>query len=172
MTLLVYFMGSFTTLHNPIGCTIFMHKFIAWDRCRRKCPAAKPEPPTVEDPNRQLIPYDSDTKWNRELWEEEGISYGCTDASLVLDRDKNGKKSETYFCDKDGTYAVPDGQKDNRWPVCTDPPVSQCKCMVIRNITLLTITMATLFFRHHRSHRQAQVHLRQQHRLQEPVGQV
>lgn len=94
-----------------------------WDRCRRRCPSAKPVPPTAS--GAQLIPYDSAQKWQRQLWEDEVINYGCENASLVIDKVKD-QKSVSYACSEDGTYDTPDESAGEKWPLCTEEPIDPC----------------------------------------------
>ncbi len=98
-----------------------------WDRCKIKCPAAKPEPPLPTDPERQLFPYDSDQKWQRTHWEDEEIKYGCN-PEFVIDNNVEGIKSVNYACNEEGEYAVPAGDRDDPWPVCTNKPYDPGEC--------------------------------------------
>ncbi len=107
----------------PAGCSKFGYVFLAeWERCKRKCPAAKPEAPVPNDPNARLIPFDSDLKWQRTHWEDEEITYGCLDPNLVIDKNTDNIKSVQYKCDSEGEYAVPAGTVEDPWPVCTSKP--------------------------------------------------
>ncbi|TRY77305.1 hypothetical protein TCAL_04063, partial [Tigriopus californicus] len=100
--------GEFSVTMNPGD----------WDRCRSLCSPEKPMPPTVE--NAQLIPYDSEQKWQREHWEDEEISYGCENTSLVLNEEV-GVKSVVYLCLEGGTYSTP--PSSNLWPQCGPKPI-------------------------------------------------
>ncbi len=121
--------GEFSITMNPAGekrtqllleyqyssCDVL---FSDWDRCRRLCPALKPSPPVV--PGAQLVTYDSASKWESELWEDEEINYGCENISLVINNEK-GVKSVSYKCGEGGEYLTP--SSGDVWPQCTPSPI-------------------------------------------------
>lgn len=73
-----------------------------------------------------MVPYDTREKWERKLWEDEEISYGCENTTLVLNSVK-GLKSMSYTCQESGEYSTPDGTKANMWPICTINPIDPRK---------------------------------------------
>ena len=63
-----------------------------------------------------------------ELWEDELITYGCENETLVIDNTK-GVVSVNYKCLDDGTYDAPKGKEmGDPWPECTLKPVDPCNC--------------------------------------------
>ncbi len=101
-----------------------------WDRCRSRCPAAKPEPPIKI--GAQLIGYDSPEKWDRGHWEDESVTYGCENQSLVINSVK-GLRTKSYSCQADSAYNTPTGGKP--WPACTLNPTDP---YILTAIKLLT----------------------------------
>lgn len=75
-------------------------------------------------PNAQLIHFDSDEKWNREHWEDEEITYGCENKSLVLNSMK-GVRTKSYLCAENGEYDTP--EEEHEWPKCTTKAIDPCK---------------------------------------------
>ena len=59
--------------------------FLDWDKCRSLCPVEKAVPPV--NPGAQLTKFEQDEKWEREHWEDETISYGCENFTLVSAND-------------------------------------------------------------------------------------
>eukprot|EP00095_Tigriopus_kingsejongensis_P008506 snap_masked-scaffold181_size278858-processed-gene-0.12 protein:Tk08506 transcript:snap_masked-scaffold181_size278858-processed-gene-0.12-mRNA-1 annotation:"von willebrand factor type egf and pentraxin domain-containing protein 1-like" len=101
-----------------------------WDRCRSLCSPEKPEAPKV--PEAQLVPYDTIQKQQREHWEDEEISYGCENTSLVIN-EEIGVKSVTYICQEGGTYSAP--IEANLWPKCTPKPIDPVIVIAVRIMT-------------------------------------
>lgn len=107
---------------QPLIAFLTLESRSDWERCRKLCPVAKPEPPAV--PGAQLIPLD-DTLWESEVWEGDTIQFRCENSSLVIDN-QSGVRTVAYPCLPDGTYGAP--QKPEKWPRCTVKPTDQREC--------------------------------------------
>lgn len=94
-------------------------------------------------PGAQLTGHDSEEKWEREHWEDEIITYGCDNASLVINNQK-GLKTRNYVCKVGGGYNTPKGGTD-AWPTCTTNPTDPCKN---RNISSQYILKSFFLCRH------------------------
>ena len=59
------------------------------------------------------------------IWEDDSITYGCDNDTLVINNLK-GLKTRSFLCLENGTYETPNG-RDVPWPVCTTNPTDPCE---------------------------------------------
>lgn len=96
------------------------------------------------------------------VWEDDSITYGCANATLVMNNQK-GLKQISYGCCEDGAYETPGGDgggrerrcngednSNNRWPVCTTNPTDPCESLLLFVLCMCFFAQAGLGVRSRR----------------------